>query len=881
MRTKSAQVDAIIGNPNHTARHRVLIYDSAGSTTYELTERATSVEVNEDVDSARTATVRLFRSEGLLSLSPLATPDALDPFSGAPVVAVGRRLKVFVSVQPSDLVVSGVEIEVFDGFVDEVTWPEDEMEVICTDRRAKSRDTWIERERVYGLCQGANATKGAYIWKGDLFAIALNDLVVPSDGKRNGHYYKATTVTSAQGTTEPAWPTGTGATVVSGGVTFTEAGTTHATTGVAVETLIQQLIDDNGLSSFATLQTPVSPSWNIKPFLQERMSVWDAIERLAAQMGWTLRYEWNGTLSRYELTLKEPARSSSTVARTFATTDELEVREASLDVYDIRNVVRVNFSNTSVGGPQNDPVRTYYDSTDSTSVTKYGRRFMEVQEADTSNIDTPTEAARMADAIRDDLSEPTCRITLTCPIDPFLELGDRVTIPADGFRWDAAQTLAIASIAMSITAAGATSTFGLRGKPAARMKGWHARDGRADRSDVHRQNLLGTSGLLTVSAEDVPGGKKVTVANSAQPKDSLQRFFEFHVSSSASFTPSSSTLVQAGAADSVTLANLMPGQTYYTKVIPYTKNGDRFIRGEVSTESSFTAGYVQGRHVFKYLDLRSYPLNGDFESPGQNNAAPDVWQTDTGTFSTDWDCSNASPRTGSMAAEFKNTAVATSISSGWVPVEPGKPYELSFNVLKIGSPASGRNLTAAIIWYDFEQTVDSSDSVTIDLSTLAASWSRQTLLKNAPSAARWARVSFTKTAHTDARCYIDTVKLTNDGEDWIAPTLGTQFANYAGYGSTAGYRKDAAGRVWLKGLVQRTGAGNAQTIFTLPVGYRPASTALIFRVYGYNVTDGTAWGVATSESVRVDANGVVSLYTTTAGKTYDICLDHISFDTRQ
>jgi hypothetical protein len=59
---------------------------------------------------------------------------------------------------------------------------------------------------------------------------ALNDLVLPTTA--NGHYYKVTTAgTSAA--TEPVWPTTASGTVVSGGTTFTEQGSTTGTTVIA------------------------------------------------------------------------------------------------------------------------------------------------------------------------------------------------------------------------------------------------------------------------------------------------------------------------------------------------------------------------------------------------------------------------------------------------------------------------------------------------------------------------------------------------------------------------------------------------------------------------------------------------------------------------
>jgi hypothetical protein len=61
-------------------------------------------------------------------------------------------------------------------------------------------------------------------------------------------------------------------------------------------------------------------------------------------------------------------------------------------------------------------------------------------------------------------------------------------------------------------------------------------------------------------------------------------------------------------------------------------------------------------------------------------------------------------------------------------------------------------------------------------------------------------------------------------ENWVAATLTNAWTNYGGIYEVAGYRKMADGTVMLRGLV-KTGTV-ALAIFTLPVGYRPASASL-------------------------------------------------------
>lgn len=101
---------------------------------------------------------------------------------------------------------------------------------------------------------------------------------------------------------------------------------------------------------------------------------------------------------------------------------------------------------------------------------------------------------------------------------------------------------------------------------------------------------------------------------------------------------------------------------------------------------------------------------------------------------------------------------------------------------------------------------------------------------------------------------------------WIAPALAANWSNFGGGQATAGYRKDAVGRVELKGLVKKaTALALPDTLFTLPVGYRPATTRH-FPVY-------SAGGFT---SVAIFSNGAVQIEV--GGSASFTCCDGIRFD---
>ncbi len=105
-------------------------------------------------------------------------------------------------------------------------------------------------------------------------------------------------------------------------------------------------------------------------------------------------------------------------------------------------------------------------------------------------------------------------------------------------------------------------------------------------------------------------------------------------------------------------------------------------------------------------------------------------------------------------------------------------------------------------------------------------------------------------------------------QDWITPTFAGTWANLGGGTTPAGYWKDPFGVVHLRGTVD-TGALPPSTIFTLPVGYRPA--------FQHNFA-GIRTGAGVTSRVSVLATGVVQ---ETAGRTaagHFLSLDGITFN---
>jgi hypothetical protein len=99
---------------------------------------------------------------------------------------------------------------------------------------------------------------------------------------------------------------------------------------------------------------------------------------------------------------------------------------------------------------------------------------------------------------------------------------------------------------------------------------------------------------------------------------------------------------------------------------------------------------------------------------------------------------------------------------------------------------------------------------------------------------------------------------------WIAPTLLNSWVNYGSPQDSAGYHRDAAGRVHFRGTVKNGTIGSV--VFVVPAGYRPSGRQGFATICG---APGDTFAV-----VLIDSNGNVTL--PSASNTY-YYLDGISF----
>lgn len=254
---------------------------------------------------------------------------------------------------------------------------------------------------------------------------------------------------------------------------WVEAETTYGSgVGIAIQTVMQSIIDDVFGAAVHTVYVPVSPGFNVVTYRQQKMSVMDALQDLVQLIGWDIRYKWDDGTSAFRLTLSEPPRTKTVPDYTFGPSAYINIRDLELDLTNIRNVVSVSFKDSADLGNRNTVTVS-----DAPSITKYGRRFFLMQEADSSPIDTSAEATEMADAALADLKDPKANqeagLHLFWPTD----LGDLYRYSPNAVTYNVNQDLAVSEITHEISRDSHRTRIRVRGSPAGQYITWLGRGG--------------------------------------------------------------------------------------------------------------------------------------------------------------------------------------------------------------------------------------------------------------------------------------------------------------------------------------------------------------------------------------------------------------------
>jgi hypothetical protein len=238
--------------------------------------------------------------------------------------------------------------------------------------------------------------------------------------------------------------------------------------GTPVESVVQDLIDDNPVPYPVTLVVPVSPDFNLGAFTQsDDTSVMEASYALAALQGADIRYIFpNDGDSDPELTYFVPDRDKTVPDWTFGPDEYIELPRATIDDNDVRNAITVDYFDVSAGS------RQQITRTNAASINAFGRRWGKVTLKDKSQIKTATDATTLGDSIVNDLSAPPfeheMRTFLFWPI----SLSDLARFSSNNVLYDQNQDLALFGYTHVIENGEGYTTMQCRGTPAGAYRGW-------------------------------------------------------------------------------------------------------------------------------------------------------------------------------------------------------------------------------------------------------------------------------------------------------------------------------------------------------------------------------------------------------------------------
>jgi hypothetical protein len=248
--------------------------------------------------------------------------------------------------------------------------------------------------------------------------------------------------------------------------------------GTPVSVVMQEILDNNingpGLGA-VTLVVPSVPSFLLLTYQQNKMTVFDALTALADQIAWTVRYRWSASDNAFVLMLYEPDREKTTPDYTFDVNDYTDISGLRLSRKDIRNVVQVVFDDQT----SSNVLRQKVQVQNLASIAANGRRFMELSEASTSQINTLEEAQRMAQGALADLSAPAADHVVSLDYFFAAQLGDLYAFLPNGHHYDTLQKFAVVGVRHELSADNrCVTTLTTRGKPAASYKRWLRLEGR-------------------------------------------------------------------------------------------------------------------------------------------------------------------------------------------------------------------------------------------------------------------------------------------------------------------------------------------------------------------------------------------------------------------
>jgi len=234
---------------------------------------------------------------------------------------------------------------------------------------------------------------------------------------------------------------------------------------IAVETVMQDLLDDTLGSSIVVMSVEGDPDFGVKLYTQQRQPLSQALAALRDLNGWDLRYLWSDAASDFVLTFYEPNRNTASPVHVFGPDDYFTLSDVARTARDIRNVCIIKYSETGTA-----------TVVDSASVAVYGRRVIFLDYADDLQITTQAAALALGLAVVGDCSQPPLTHRSENAFFWPVELGDLYTFSANNIHYSSAQDVAVQSWTHNIGPDGNSTTLDCRGSPSGGVMRWYHKE---------------------------------------------------------------------------------------------------------------------------------------------------------------------------------------------------------------------------------------------------------------------------------------------------------------------------------------------------------------------------------------------------------------------
>lgn len=243
------------------------------------------------------------------------------------------------------------------------------------------------------------------------------------------------------------------------------------------ETTLARILADNG--ALATLFVPLATGSCLvektdpEDDYVQRGLLLPTLRGIAQQIGWDVNFKrWDPATLAFRLTLFEPKRSQLAPDFHLFASDVFSTETGATNVNEIRNRVTVTYPDSTKRDNRGGALKSSVTVDDAGSQAAYDIRAMEAQEDATSQIDTSTEATRMANAILADLSSARRTTSVETLCFPELQTQDFVGVQADLLRTTALYKGAVKSFRHAFGRDKSSSTLGLEGQPSRGTDAW-------------------------------------------------------------------------------------------------------------------------------------------------------------------------------------------------------------------------------------------------------------------------------------------------------------------------------------------------------------------------------------------------------------------------